>query len=149
MKNITAKISAVIHAPPEKVWNALTSPDMIRQYLDGVKVISQWETGSSITFRGKQNGVPYVEKGIILRAEPYTLFQYTSWNSLSGTEDLPENYMPVIYQLYEENNVTTLTIALENILNEEAKTKATHNWLTVLKNIKRLLEPNPVTVTVA
>lgn len=140
MKNIIAKTIVVIDAPASKVWDAFTSPDVAKQYLYGTAVMTDWKIGSPITFTGEANGRPYVEKGVILQSDPPKLFQYTSWNSLSGTENKPENYTPVSYELYEENDATTLTIIQENIQSEEAREVAEQNWAEVAANLKYVLE---------
>jgi len=140
MKNIIAKTTVIIDAPASKVWDAFTSSEVTKQYLYGTAVATDWEVGSPITFTGELNGRPYEENGIILQSVPPKLFQYTSWNSLSGTEDKPENYAPVSYELYEENNTTTLTITQENIQSEEARERAEQNWAEVASNLKYVLE---------
>ncbi len=46
----SAKESVVINAPASKVWQALVTPDIIKQYLFGVETISDWQEGSSIIY---------------------------------------------------------------------------------------------------
>ena len=140
MKNIITKATATIDVPASKVWEALTTPELVKQYFFGTDVVTDWKTGSLITFKGTWQGKPYEDKGIILHNEPNKLFQFTSWSPLSGTEDKPENYIPVSYELYEENSATTLTITQENIATEEARITSEENWLTVINNLKYLLE---------
>ena len=60
----TAKI--VIHVPAAKVWEALTSPELVRQYLYGAAIVSDWQKGSPITYQGEWQGKPYEDKGTIL-----------------------------------------------------------------------------------
>ena len=140
MKNIIAKVTATIDAPAAKVWEALTTPELIKQYFFGTEVTTDWKMGSPITFRGEWNGKKYEDKGTILHSDTNRLLQYTSWSSLSGTEDSPENYVPVSYELYEENNMTTLTITQENIQSEELREASEQNWQTVISNLKYMLE---------
>ena len=40
--NLIAKASVTIHAPLSKVWQALTDPEMIRQYFYDTEVITDW-----------------------------------------------------------------------------------------------------------
>ena len=42
MNNI-AKAEATINAPITEVWNALTDPDIIKEYMFGATVISDWK----------------------------------------------------------------------------------------------------------
>lgn len=39
-KKLIAKVSTTINAPITKVWEALTKPDIIKQYMFGANVIS-------------------------------------------------------------------------------------------------------------
>ena len=48
----SAKSSVTIHADAAKVWDALTNPVLIKQYLFGTDAISDWKEGSSVTYRG-------------------------------------------------------------------------------------------------
>ena len=45
-----------IKAPASKVWEALTSPEWIKQYLFGTNVIADWKVGSPIRFTGTWKG---------------------------------------------------------------------------------------------
>lgn len=47
-----AKATSTINAPAAKVWEALTKPDMIKQYLFGTKVTTDWRVGRPITYEG-------------------------------------------------------------------------------------------------
>jgi uncharacterized protein YndB with AHSA1/START domain len=40
-KNLIAKASININAPSEKVWNALVTPEAIKQYMFGANVVEQ------------------------------------------------------------------------------------------------------------
>jgi len=52
MIGLIARQSVFIKAPPERVWRALTDPEMIRQYLFGTDAESDWKVGSPIRYRG-------------------------------------------------------------------------------------------------
>ena len=41
----------VIDAPPEKVWQALTDPEVTQQYYFGTRVESDWSPGSRISYK--------------------------------------------------------------------------------------------------
>lgn len=138
--NLIAKASTNISAPASRVWDALTNPDVIRQYFFGTQAVSDWKEGSSLEFKGEWEGKKYVDKGVILKSEPEKLFQYTYLSSFSDLPDLPENYANITYELYEENGETELTVKQENVASEEVRKHSEENWATVLKNLKDLLE---------
>ena len=47
---LTAETSITIEAPVENVWEALTTPALIKKYLMGTKVTSDWKEGSPKPF---------------------------------------------------------------------------------------------------
>ena len=135
-----AKVSISIDAPKEKVWEALTKPELIKQYLFGTEVITDWQVGSSITYKGIWEGKPYEDKGKVLENEPGRLLVSTFWSSLSGTPDIPENYQTVRYELSSENGRTLLFLTQDNNNSEESAKHSEQNWNMVLGEMKKLLE---------
>ena len=135
-----AEATTVINAPASKVWAALTDPSLIKQYLFGTEVTSDWKVGSRITYRGEWEGKPYEDKGEILQFEPEKLLVSTFWSSLAGLPDAPENYKTVHYELSPENGGTRLTITQDNNANQEEADHSTQNWNRVLDGMKKLLE---------
>ena len=142
--NITAKVSTSINAPASKVWEALTKPELIKQYFFGTDTNTDWKVGSPITFKGKWEGKSYEDKGTILDVEHNKLIRYSYWSSMSGIEDKPENYVNTTYKLLGDDNKTTLTVTQENIPDEKMKEHSEQNWRTVLNNLKKLLEKKSV-----
>jgi uncharacterized protein YndB with AHSA1/START domain len=49
---LVARASISIDASVESVWRALVEPELIRQYMSGAEVVSEWKKGSSITWKG-------------------------------------------------------------------------------------------------
>ncbi len=145
MKNdITGSANTTIYAPASKVWEALTTPAIIKQYFFGTDVTSDWKTGSPIFFKGEWQGKHYEDKGTILDIVPNELFKYSYWSSMSGIEDKPENYVDITYTLSERNDETMLTITQENIADEKMKEHSEQNWKKVLADLKDLLENQTV-----
>ena len=64
--NYIAKASITINATAEKVWHALTDPRMIKKYMFGTSVISDWKEGSKIIWKGEWEGKSYEDKGKII-----------------------------------------------------------------------------------
>src|SRR5512142_3286495 len=119
--NITAQASTTIHAPASKVWEALTKPELIKQYFFGTNVVTDWKVGSPIYYRGEWQGRPYEDKGTILEFEPNKRLVSTHWSPLSGVPDAPENYHTVTYLLYGHDGSTDVTILQDNNASEEEK----------------------------
>ncbi|MBV9986905.1 MAG: SRPBCC domain-containing protein [Chitinophagaceae bacterium] len=142
MKNhITGHASIIIDAPKEKVWEALTRPELIKQYFFGTDTHTDWKPGSPIRFTGEWQGKKYEDKGTVLSADTNRLLRYEYWSSMSGIEDLPENYVIVTYELEEKGEgVTELSITQENIPTEQMREHSEQNWNKVLEGLKAMLE---------
>ena len=136
----TAEAKTTIHAPASKVWDAITKPNLIKQYLFDTDVISDWKEGSPITYKGQWEGKSFEDKGKILKIEPQKMLRSTHWSPLSGVPDTPENYHTVTYQLMERNGGTEVTITQDNNANAEEKAHSEQNWRTVLDGMKKMLE---------
>jgi uncharacterized protein YndB with AHSA1/START domain len=136
----TATVSIGIKANAEDVWDALINPRLIKLYLFGTEVSSEWKVGSSITYRGVWQGKPYEDKGKILELVPKRRLTSTFWSSLSGPPDHEDNYNTITYELAEADGETVLTISQDNNPTREAADHSEANWASVLKTLKELLE---------
>jgi uncharacterized protein YndB with AHSA1/START domain len=135
-----AKATITINVPPSKVWNALTNPDLIKQYLFGTQVTTDWKVGSPITYRGVWQGKSYEDKGQVIQIEPEKLLVSTFWSALSNLPDRPEFYKTVRYELAKEGSGTRLTVTQDNNDSEEEASHSEQNWQMVLDGIKKILE---------
>ncbi len=135
-----AKASTVINAPSTKVWEALTKPDLIQQYMFGTHVTTDWKVGSPITYEGIWEGKAYKDKGKILQVEPGKLLVSTFWSALSGLPDTPENYQTVRYELANEGHGTRLSVTQDNNSTQKDADHSAQNWNMVLDAIKKLVE---------
>jgi uncharacterized protein YndB with AHSA1/START domain len=129
-----------IKAPVSKVWEALTSPEWIKQYLFGTKVTSDWKAGSPIRFTGTWGGKEYEDKGTILKFEKGKVFQYSYWSSFSSTPDIPENYAVLTFELSSHGDSTELSLTQDNIASETELEHSGKNWEGVLGTMKKLIE---------
>jgi uncharacterized protein YndB with AHSA1/START domain len=137
---LIAKATIIINAPASKVWEALIKPELIKQYLFGTEVTTDWQVGSPIQYKGVWQGKPYEDKGKVLQVKPEKLLVSTFWSSLAGLADIPENYKTVRYELSSEGQETKLTLTQDNNSSEEEARHSEQNWKMVLGGIKRLLE---------
>lgn len=139
-RKFTARATATVHAPISKVWQSLVNPEIIKQYLFDTEVVTDWQVGSPIVYKGIWQGKPFVDKGEILKIEPERLLMSTHWSPLSGVPDTPENYHTVTYTLSENGDSTEVTITQDNNSTEQEKDHSESNWETVLAGMKKLLE---------
>jgi uncharacterized protein YndB with AHSA1/START domain len=139
-KGLIAKASISIDASIDKVWNAFTDPEVIKQYMFGTEAISDWKEGSSIVWKGKWKGRKYEDRGMILKLKPKRLIQYSHFSPLSGKPDLPQNYHTVTIELLRDRAKTTVSLSQDNNETEQARQHSEKNWEIMLKGLKRLLE---------
>src|SRR4051812_6972607 len=100
-EDIVARVSTSINAPAGKVWEALTNPAIIKQYMFGTEVVSDFKVGSKIVWKGEWEGKKYEDKGEIREFHPGELLQYSHYSPLAGEKDAPENYHIVTITLDE------------------------------------------------
>jgi len=139
-KTPIATATATINAPASKVWDALTKPEQIKQYMFGTQVTTDWKVGSPIAYKGEWKGKSYEDKGKVLEIEPRKRLVSTFWSALAGLPDKPENYKTVGYELAPEGDRTKLTITQDNNASQEEANEAEKNWKMVLEGIKKLVE---------
>ncbi|HTI57813.1 SRPBCC domain-containing protein [Mucilaginibacter sp.] len=140
MANLTLKTSIEVNAPADKVWEALTNPTIVKQYFFGTNVKTDWKKGSPILWEGEWDGKTYQDKGTILEVDPGKSVKYNYWSSMSGTENIPENYLDITYDLSEKGGKTELTIIQEHIKSEDAKNHSEQNWQSVFGKMKEMVE---------
>ncbi len=134
------KKSIQINASPNKVWDAIVNPEIIKKWLFDTNTISDWQVGSSILFTGIWEGVEYADKGIILKFDIEKAFEYSYWSSFSALPDLPENYSIVSFELQPIGNNTILNISQSNFANETSYEHSDKNWEVTLTSIKNIVE---------
>jgi len=139
-KGFVAKQSVRINAPAAKVWDALVDPAAIKQYMFGTTAASEWKPGSAIVFKGEWQGKTYEDKGVILRAEPRRILEYTHFSPLSGLPDRPENYHTVTIELSEEDGATAVSLSQDNNPTEQARGHSEKNWGVMLAGLKKVVE---------
>lgn len=136
---LIAKVSTVIDASSDVVWDALTNPEQVKKYFFGTDMKADWKVGGTIEFTGEWEGKQYHDKGEIVELIPGKKLTYTYLSSMSGKEDVPENYANVTYELAEEKDGTRLTIIQDNVGSEEAKNHSEQNWQYILKSLNELV----------
>lgn len=139
-QSITSEASIEIHAPQEKVWEALTDPAIVKQWFFGTELITTWEQNSPIVFRGEWQGKPYEDKGTVVAIKPGEMFEYTHLSSRTALTDTPENYERIGFYLSASPDGITLTIKESNLPSVAARDKSLQLWGTVLANLKQLVE---------
>jgi uncharacterized protein YndB with AHSA1/START domain len=130
-----------INASVDKVWEALTTPEIIKEYFFGTNAISDWKQGSSIIYRGEWKGKAYEDKGIILKLIPEKLLTINYFSGMTGKPDKPENYSIHSYKLEPDGANTRLTIEQEDdYQTDESRSKAWDNWDFAINELNEVMK---------
>ena len=133
-----------VHADASKVWDALTRPEIIKEYLFGTETVTDWKVGSEVVFQGVygENGEhSYRDKGVVKENVFHERLSYTYWSGFSGLEDKPENYSLVTYSLVPKgDNLTHFTWTQEGYVNQEGYEHSQSGMPAFLDQIKAIME---------
>jgi uncharacterized protein YndB with AHSA1/START domain len=139
-KGLVASARVTIEVPIADVWDAIVNPEIVKEYMFGSTVVSDWKEGSTIVWKGVWQGKQYEDRGRILELEPRRLISYTHYSPLSGLPDVPDNYHTVTVSLSPRGKGTIVSLSQDNNLTPEARDHSSKNWGMMLDGLKRLLE---------
>jgi uncharacterized protein YndB with AHSA1/START domain/DNA-binding transcriptional ArsR family regulator len=128
-----------IEATPEKVWEALTSPDLTEQYWGHRNEADTWEAGGR--WRHDRLGGSGDDGGgeVLVSDPPRKLV--LSWGAIE--EDDP-HMSRVTFLVESHDGVCRLTVHHDDLMNEEMLKSISGGWPAVLANLKSLLETGSV-----
>jgi uncharacterized protein YndB with AHSA1/START domain len=135
-----ATATATIAASADRVWTAMTDPDLVEQWMLGARVASEWRVGSRVTWSGEYEGRQYQDHGTILAAVPASVLRFTHFSPLSGRQDIPENYHTVTWTLEPDGGSTTVRLTQDNNDSEDAAAHSAKNWQSMLEGLRRVAE---------
>jgi uncharacterized protein YndB with AHSA1/START domain len=139
-RGLIAKASITVNAPIGRVWDAFVNPSIIKQYMFGTDVVSEWKESSPIVWKGEWQGKKYEDKGVILKLKPQRMISYSHFSPLSGLPDVPENYHTVTIELFPDRNGTLVSLTQDGNADEEARQHSEQNWGMMLAGLKKTLE---------
>lgn len=140
MSGYLATAETEIKASPAQVWEALTDPKLIKQYMFGSDVETNWQPGSPIVWKGEYEGKRYEDKGEILEIIKERRLKMTHFSALSGQEDVPDNYHMLVYELAEVGDGTRVSLSQDKNGSEEEAEHSRRNWEMMLSGLKEVVE---------
>jgi uncharacterized protein YndB with AHSA1/START domain len=131
-----------INAPASKVWQALTVPALMQQWMSETKIdiITNWIVGGPITIKGDWYKTGFENKGYVLQFEPERLLRYSHLSSLSRLPDSLENYSIVEFRLHPQDEKTILTITLTNFPTDTIYKHLAFYWNVGVELLKKFVE---------
>jgi uncharacterized protein YndB with AHSA1/START domain len=139
------RLTVHVNAAPEAVWDALTNPAKIAQYMYGAIARTDWQPGSSVHYYFSQKGQEMlVVKGEVTRAEAPRYLEHTLFPTTWQLPDLPENYLTAVYQLTPAADGTHLTVIQHDFSRvaegEKRYNDAANGWTEILPKIVAVAE---------
>ncbi|MFD2360878.1 MULTISPECIES: SRPBCC domain-containing protein [unclassified Arthrobacter] len=135
-----ATSTTTIEARPGRVWEVITDPAAVKEFMFGAEVQTDWKVGSPITWQGEWEGKPFQDKGEIRDIVPGRKLVYTHFSPMSGQEDKPENYHTLEWTLEDQGGATRLTLAQDNNPTPEAAAHSKAMWDKLVGDVKALAE---------
>jgi uncharacterized protein YndB with AHSA1/START domain len=140
-KDLSVTGTTLINASREQVWDALTNPSKIKEYLSGTETVTDWKAGSPIVFQGEYNGQQYKDHGTILANIPCEVIKYTYWSAFTGLEDIPDNYSTITYLVdVKGQNLTQLQWIQKGYASEAGYQHSLQGMDAFMKQIKEIAE---------
>ena len=128
-----------IKTTPERLWQAITDPEMRRKYTFGAEVTSDWTAGSRYQAFGR--GAAIFEGENLEVDPPRRLVQ--SFQALWGEDVKSEGTSRVTWEIEPVGDSCRLTITHDQ-LREDANNQLYGGWPMILSGLKTLLETGDV-----
>ena len=131
-----------IRTTREKLWEALTTPEFMKQYWFGVRAETDWKPGSSWKLILPDGRV--ADTGEILEAEPPARL-VLKWRNEFRPELKAEGYTRCTMDIEQDGDIAKLTIVHEcDMANAKVIEAVSGGWPRILSNLKSLLETGRV-----
>jgi uncharacterized protein YndB with AHSA1/START domain len=126
-----------IKTTPERLWEAITDPDLRRRYSFGVGAESEWTNGSEYRAVHAASGTPIAAGENLEVDEPRRLVQ--SFNALWSDEVKAEGTSRVTWEIEQIEDSCRLTVTHDQ-LRDGANAELYGGWPMILSGLKTLLE---------
>ena len=133
-----------IKTTPERLWQAITDPEMRRKYNFGVAVDSDWQPGSTYQGSSPMAPAPIFEGEILEVDRPRRLVQ--TFRALWGEDVKSEGTSRVTWEI-EPVGDSCRVLVTHDQLREGANDQLYGGWMMVLSGLKTLLETGELLTT--
>lgn len=136
MTNPIIVVTTYIASTPDKVWKALTDPDITERYWGGTRIESDWKVGSKVIYR---RGGQVVDEHDLLTFEPERCFSHTFHPTFGEFRNEPPS--KVTFEIIPGGEVVRLTMVHDEFPESSAVYRACSvAWPMILSGLKTLLE---------
>lgn len=127
-----------IRTTPERLWQALTDSELIRQYFFATRQDCEWKPGA--TWRLMMPDGRVADAGEVLEIEPPRRL-VLKWRNEFMPEMREEGYSRMTYELEKEGTSVKLTV-LHELDKPQSKfiDSVSNGWPQILSSLKSLLE---------
>jgi uncharacterized protein YndB with AHSA1/START domain len=103
-------------ASTQKVFEALTNPELVKLWQYGRVVMTDWKIGSKIEFRSEGQGdlAALEQWGTILDIRPNEFIKYSLFTPRSDLEDKTENDCVTSYEISDDGESTKVKLIQED-----------------------------------
>ena len=126
-----------VRASPERIWAALTKPELTRGYYYGNSVQSTFEAGAEYAYVSEEGAIEIA--GVILRAQPPRKLEMTfeaRWREDVAAEPASK----VTFEIESDGPVSKLTLIHEVATDSSVRAETAGGWPYILAALKTLLE---------
>ncbi|HZU77622.1 MAG TPA: SRPBCC domain-containing protein [Dehalococcoidia bacterium] len=129
-----------IKASPERIWEAITTPEFTALYFYGAQVESDLRVGSPFVYHTADRAAVMVD-GDVLESDPPRRLVHT-WRMLYNPELAAEPHSRVTWEIEpQEGGVSKLTVIHDGFERENSTFReVAGGWMLVLSGLKTLLE---------
>jgi uncharacterized protein YndB with AHSA1/START domain len=139
-----------IRTTPEKLWQALTAREFLRQYWIAGPGESDWRKGSALTWEVSP-GEEFRDLGqVVLESEPYRRLSYTwhtyqrewgDWTDEEFAELVREKRSKVTFDIEQDGASVKLTVTHDGFVpGSQMLAGITAGWPKIVSGLKTLLE---------
>ncbi len=147
MQNKPSQIyKTIIQTSQNKLWEALINPDITQHYFFGLRVNTDWQTGSDISYSNESEEA--IIQGKILLCEPKQKISYTFKGHKNDTGNMDADSR-VTFEIEElSSNACQLTVVHDEFPSENTTYQNVGNgWPTILSGLKTYLETGKPLIT--
>jgi uncharacterized protein YndB with AHSA1/START domain len=128
-----------INATPERLWDAITNPQIVVKFFHGARVESTYEVGSKLRSLSPDGSQVWGEN-TILECEPPHLLVHT-WRSLYDPTLAAEPESRVTWEIEAQpGGQSRLTLTHDRLEDSPATAASVKGWSYIVSNLKTVVE---------